>query len=169
MRKRAERRKRMNTNMSIEQLAAYFDGNLTMDDSQIVSAAINQDAILQDIVSANDAIEETMRFSSMDELSIPNEILCMDFELPKLDANLNLFESQPNSQISPDNDYLAFDSISDGFSTKTMGCAQSFVSAGDSLSQIDNSLDSAVTDSFMSDVTDSNDDAIVFMTDDSIM
>lgn len=169
MRKRAERRKRMNTNMSIEQLAAYFDGNLTMDDSQIVSAAINQDAILQDIVSANDAIEETMRYSSMDELSIPNEIMCMDFELPQLDTNLNSCESQSNAQIFPDNDYSALDSLSDSFSTKPMGCAQAFDSAGDSLSQIDNSLDSVVTDSFMSDVTDGNDDAIAFMTDDSIM
>lgn len=72
----------LNNNLTIEQFAAFLDGNLSDDDMQIVSATIDANpeyaAILSDVMSVDDSVEVMSGYDNI----LPDELLNMDFDLP---------------------------------------------------------------------------------------
>ena len=71
-----------NNNLTIEQFAAFLDGNLSDDDMQMVSATIDGSpeyaAILSDVMSVDDSIEVMSGYDNI----LPDELQGMDFDLP---------------------------------------------------------------------------------------
>ena len=80
--------------VSIEEFAAYLDGNLTEDGMNEVASAIHSDKSLQDIASDSINIDESIANYESKGQSIPDDIVSDDFEIP------DITEYFENSDIS---------------------------------------------------------------------
>lgn len=87
--------------VSIEEFAAYLDGNLTEDGMNEVASAIHSDKSLQDIASDSINIDESIANYESKGQSIPDDMVSDDFEIP------DITEYFENSDIS----YLIDDSV----------------------------------------------------------
>lgn len=76
--------KLFDSNISIERFAAYLDGNLPVKDMQEVSALIDGDNMLKQIVEASDVVDD-YRLSINTEL--PLELQSDNFDVPKIFSN----------------------------------------------------------------------------------
>ena len=70
--------------VSIEEFAAYLDGNLTEDGMNEVASAIHSDKSLQDIASDSINIDESIANYESKGQSIPDDIVSDDFEIPDI-------------------------------------------------------------------------------------
>lgn len=75
--------------LSIEEFAAYLDGNLSDDEMQRVSSVIENDAAMQDIAVNNLSIEDALSNYEPSELILPDELTSLDFEIPQFDDSMN--------------------------------------------------------------------------------
>lgn len=72
----------MNKNISIEQFAAFLDGNLPEDELQVVEAAIDSQKVYSDILGEVMQVDDSIA-ESMDQSAIcPDMLSDIDFELP---------------------------------------------------------------------------------------
>ena len=74
--------------VSIEEFAAYLDGNLTEDGMDHVSSIITCNKNLSDIVVMNDVVDDTKEHYMQDEELLPAEIKYMDFDFPRISDEL---------------------------------------------------------------------------------
>ena len=72
--------------VSIEEFAAYLDGNLTEDGMNDIASAIHSDDSLQDIMSSCHTIDDTIANYEPLQLTVPEDIAA-DFEIPQVDDN----------------------------------------------------------------------------------
>ena len=68
--------------ISVEQFAAFLDGNLAADEMQRVADAIDGDATLSDLLGDAMAVDDEVEALTDLEAIVPNELLSMDFSLP---------------------------------------------------------------------------------------
>ena len=71
--------------ISIEEFAAYLDGNLSDDEMQRVSSVIENDEAMQDIAVNNLSIEDALSHCESSEFILPDELSSLDFEIPQFD------------------------------------------------------------------------------------
>lgn len=71
--------------ISIEEFAAYLDGNLSDDEMQRVSSEIENDEAMQDIAVNNLSIEDALSHCESYEFTLPDELTSLDFEIPQFD------------------------------------------------------------------------------------
>ena len=71
--------------ISIEEFAAYLDGNLSDDEMQRVSSVIENDEAMQDIAVNNLSIEDALSHCESSEFTLPDELTSLDFEIPQFD------------------------------------------------------------------------------------
>lgn len=76
--------------VSIEEFAAYLDGNLTEDGMNEVASAILSNDSLQNIMSSCCAIDDTIVNYEPLQLTVPVDISSTDFEIPQMDDNDSL-------------------------------------------------------------------------------
>ena len=76
--------------ISIEEFAAYLDGNLSDDEMQRVSSVIENDEAMQDIAVNNLSIEDTLSNCEPFELRLPDNLTSFDFEIPQFDDSMNI-------------------------------------------------------------------------------
>lgn len=70
--------------VSIEEFAAYLDGNLTEDGMNEVASAINSEDNLYAIMSSCQTVDDTLANYEPLQLTVPDEISTMDFEIPNV-------------------------------------------------------------------------------------
>lgn len=70
--------------VSIEEFAAYMDGNLSDDEMQRVSSVIEHDDTMQDVMDSMEQSELTLSEYTPDDLQLPEEITGGGFEMPKI-------------------------------------------------------------------------------------
>lgn len=70
--------------VSIEEFAAYLDGNLTEDGMNEVASAINSENSLHAIMSSCQTVDDTLANYEPLQLTVPDEISTMDFEIPNV-------------------------------------------------------------------------------------
>lgn len=75
--------------ISIEEFAAYLDGNLSDDEMQRVSSVIENDEAMQDIAVNNLSIEDALSHCESSEFTLPDELTSLDFEIPQFDDSMN--------------------------------------------------------------------------------
>ena len=75
--------------ISIEEFAAYLDGNLSDDEMQRVSSVIENDEAMQDIAVNNLSIEDALSHCESSEFKLPDELMSLDFEIPQFDDSMN--------------------------------------------------------------------------------
>ncbi len=71
--------------VSIEEFAAYLDGNLTEDGMNEIASAIHSDDSLQDIMSSYHTIDDTIANYEPLQLTVPEDLSSTDFEIPQMD------------------------------------------------------------------------------------
>lgn len=76
--------------ISIEEFAAYLDGNLSDDEMQRVTSVIENAEAMQDIAVNNLSIEDALSHCESSEFTLPDELTSLDFEIPKIDDSTNL-------------------------------------------------------------------------------
>ena len=70
--------------VSIEEFAAYMDGNLSDDEMQRVSSVIEHDDMMQDVMDSMEQSELTLSEYTPDDLQLPEEITGGGFEMPEI-------------------------------------------------------------------------------------
>lgn len=70
--------------VSIEEFAAYMDGNLSDDEMQRVSSVIEHDDTMQDVMDSMEQSELTLSEYTPDDLQLPEEITGGGFEMPEI-------------------------------------------------------------------------------------
>lgn len=83
---------------SIEQFAAYLDGNLSQSEMQQISQLIEHDSVLNQLINASDAVDDTIADFTDADLQLPPEIIGSDFQLPTIPAE----GISPLVTLSPD-------------------------------------------------------------------
>lgn len=104
--------------VSIEEFAAYIDGNLSDDEMQRVSSVIEHDDTMQDVMDSMEQSELTLSEYTPDDLQLPKEIADGEFDLPETDNHhvggggfFNPFSAVAACVAAP----IAFDYLNDSF------------------------------------------------------
>lgn len=78
--------------VSIEEFAAYMDGNLSDDEMQRVSSVIGENKDMQEIVDSCNSIDELYDYNEfVGDTIIPDEIERMEFDIPNLEI-INIYD-----------------------------------------------------------------------------
>ncbi len=83
---------------SIEQFAAYLDGNLSQSEMQQISQLAEHDGALHQLLDANSVVDNTLAGFTDFDLQLPPEIIGSDFQLPTIPAE----GISPLVTLSPD-------------------------------------------------------------------
>lgn len=70
------------SDISLEKLAAYLDGNLSSEEMRMVSEKIRHDFELDEQVAMEDEIDAMMAAYKAEGVELPAELLADDFEIP---------------------------------------------------------------------------------------
>lgn len=71
--------------VSIEEFAAYMDGNLSDDEMQRISSVIEYDDTMQDVMDSMEQSEMTLDGYGQEDMQMPEEIADGEFDLPETD------------------------------------------------------------------------------------
>jgi len=71
---------------SIEQIAAFLDGNLSENEMKQFSQLAENNDVLHQLLDANSVVENTLAGFTDSDLQLPPEIVGSDFELPTIPA-----------------------------------------------------------------------------------
>lgn len=88
--------------ISIEDFAAYLDGNLSIQDTNRISDLAQEDESIKRLFDANSLIDKTLSSYSEKDLELPPEIESLSFELPNLHDDLHRFVAlspEPNQYM----------------------------------------------------------------------
>lgn len=92
--------------VSIEEFAAYLDGNLSDDEMKAVSSVIANDDAMQDIVLNSQTIDETLSNCEPLDLMLPDNLSSVDFEFPQFeDTNDDNWKQLEIAAYAPDVSY----------------------------------------------------------------
>lgn len=69
--------------VSIEEFAAYLDGNLSDDEMQRVSSVIEKDEEMQGVMDGMEQSEQTLAEYGQDDMQVPEELEDMNFFIPE--------------------------------------------------------------------------------------
>ena len=104
--------------VSIEEFAAYMDGNLSDDEMQRVSSVIEHDDKMQDVMNSMEQSELTLSKYTPDDLHLPEEIVDGELDLPDIDNHhvggggfFNPYSAVAACVAAP----IAFDYLNDSF------------------------------------------------------
>lgn len=86
--------------ISIEEFAAYLDGNLSDDEMQRVSSVIENDEAMQDIAVNNLSIEDALSHCESSEFILPDELTSLDFEIPQFDDSMNIDNAWEDLEVA---------------------------------------------------------------------
>ena len=86
--------------VSIEEFAAYLDGNLSDDEMQKVSSVIENDDAMQDIAVNNQSVEDALSYYEPSELVLPNELTSLNFEIPQFDDSMNIGNAWDDLEVA---------------------------------------------------------------------
>lgn len=71
--------------VSIEEFAAYLDGNLTDDETQRIDSVIENDESMQGIMDSMEQSELTLAEYGQEDVQLPEEIADGEFDVPETD------------------------------------------------------------------------------------
>lgn len=71
--------------VSIEEFAAYMDGNLSEDEMQRVGSVIENDETMQGVMDSMEQSELTLAEYGQEDMQLPEEIADGEFDLPETD------------------------------------------------------------------------------------
>lgn len=88
--------------VSIEEFAAYLDGNLSEEDMERVNSIIEQNDTMQDVMNciglSDNALEEQISYGT----EIPDDILNSEFEIPDVGLSIHLNNDYTDVMLNSD-------------------------------------------------------------------
>ena len=104
--------------VSIEEFAAYLDGNLSDDEMQRIDSVIENDESMQGVMDSMEQSELTLAEYTPDDLHLPEEIVDGELDLPDIDNHhvggggfFNPYSAVAACVAAP----IAFDYLNDSF------------------------------------------------------
>ena len=104
--------------VSIEEFAAYLDGNLSDDEMQRIDSVIENDESMQGVMDSMEQSELTLAEYTPDDLHLPEEIVDGELDLPDIDNHhvggggiFNPYSGVAACVAAP----IAFDYLNDSF------------------------------------------------------
>lgn len=92
-----------NPSVSIEQFAAYLDGNLPENVMCQISSLIENDKALKSILDVSEQVDASLEDYASGGLQVPEELLTLDFELPGIhDTSVSLDMLPTDGGLMPD-------------------------------------------------------------------
>lgn len=85
--------------VSVEEFAAFLDGNLTQEGMNRISSIVDTNKTMHDLVMSSHYIDEELSNYDSLNLSLPEELMSLDFDIPEI-------ENVEIGDISTDNDTL---------------------------------------------------------------
>ena len=85
--------------MSVEQMSAWLDGNLSAHDMLETAAQIQDDPMLEDVVAMSDAIDSDIESFAASGEPLPEELRDNDFDLPNPDRDASFFGGRLLGQV----------------------------------------------------------------------
>ena len=86
--------------MSIEEFAAYLDGNLSDNDMQRVSSVIENNEAMHDIVLNSQSVDEALSNYEPLELVLPDELASLDFDIPQFDNGIDMANNWEGLEVA---------------------------------------------------------------------
>lgn len=86
--------------ISIEEFAAYLDGNLSDNDMQRVSSVIENNEAMHDIVLNSQSVDEALSNYEPLELVLPDELASLDFDIPQFDDGNDMGSEWENLAVA---------------------------------------------------------------------
>ena len=83
--------KHFQPSITIEEFAAYLDGNLHPDEMKVIASAIESDEVMHNIMEASELADETLANYSDEDLALPEELTSVHFQVP-----FDEFDNQSN-------------------------------------------------------------------------
>lgn len=96
--------KLFNPLVSIENFAAYLDGNLTQEGMDIISSIVDSDETMRDLLTSSRAVDAVLSNYESMAIAIPDELSSLDFDIPNL-------ENIETGDIFSDNGTLYYQNI----------------------------------------------------------
>ena len=104
--------------VSIEEFAAYMDGNLSDDEMQRIDSVIENDESMQGVMDSMEQSELTLAEYTPDDIQLPEEIVDGELDLPDIDNHhvggggiFNPYSAVAACVAAP----IAFDYLNDSF------------------------------------------------------
>lgn len=72
--------------VSIEEFAAYLDGNLSDKEMERISSVVENDEVMQDVMDEMELSELTLAEYGQEDLQLPEELELTDFFIPETDS-----------------------------------------------------------------------------------
>lgn len=140
--------------VSIEEFAAYMDGNLSDDEMQRVSSVIEHDDMMQDVMDSMEQSELTLSEYTPDDLQLPEEITGGGFEMPEIAESPAFID--PGFYINPMTHVAACAAMP--LSLSSIG---DFFHLNDEVEEVENTIDNmedtTIEETFNSDSNDITD------------
>ena len=140
--------------VSIEEFAAYMDGNLSDDEMQRVSSVIEHDDMMQDVMDSMEQSELTLSEYTPDDLQLPEEITGGGFEMPEITESPAFID--PDFYINPMTHVAACAAMP--LSLSSIG---DFFHLNDEVEEVENTIDNmedtTIEETFNSDSNDITD------------
>lgn len=140
--------------VSIEEFAAYMDGNLSDDEMQRVSSVIEHDDTMQDVMDSMEQSELTLSEYTPDDLQLPEEITGGGFEMPEIAESPAFID--PDFYINPMTHVAACAAMP--LSLSSIG---DFFHLNDEVEEVENTIDNmedtTIEETFNSDSNDITD------------
>lgn len=86
--------------ISIEEFAAYLDGNLSDNDMQRVSSVIENNEAMHDIVLNSQSVDEALSNYEPLELVLPDELASLDFDIPQFNEGIDMESEWDNLAVA---------------------------------------------------------------------
>ena len=77
--------------LSIEEFAAYLDGNLSEDEMNRIDALVSTNPEMEELVDIADEVDEDVQIFMQDEFAYEADVMALkdsDFDIPNLDADI---------------------------------------------------------------------------------
>lgn len=87
--------------VSVEEFAAYLDGNLSLEEMDRINSVVSEDLSMQELMRVSQLVSDTMEGYSSMELKLPEDILSMDFSVPKIHEGIETL-MEVNTNVSLD-------------------------------------------------------------------
>ena len=97
------------SSVSIEEFAAYLDRNLSDNEMQRVSSIIENDEVMHNIASINRSIEDSLINNESLDLSLPDELSSLDFNIPQFDDAGSFQNNMEDLQIAACESNIMYD------------------------------------------------------------
>lgn len=90
--------------VSVEEFAAFLDGNLTQEGMDIISSIVDSDETMRDLLTSSRAVDAVLSNYESMVIAIPDELSSLDFDIPNL-------ENIETGDIFSDNGTLYYQNI----------------------------------------------------------